>query len=483
MKHKVVVLSLLLLPLFAGCCENGDDEAWKSLSEKDRTTYFVNLFAHNMMSTYYLWNKEIKKDLDQWPALADPVKTVRNIRYKDAQGNDIDKWTQVTDNYAAFQGQVSGNTKSCGLDFMLFYANEKKENVIAVVTYTYASSPAANAGLKRGDKIVALNGQLITPSNYQSLITSTLRGSNPTVITLDDGSEQTLTPVDMYLNPVNVHKVIDYKGKKIGYLHFTSFTLKACQDLIEVFKEFKSSGITELVMDLRYNGGGYSQTSEVLASMIVPEVEINKESIFQRDIYNSILTEAWGEETSVFKTDFTIEEGQDKYVISTADANPGVQKVYALITSSSASASEALICGLLPYMDIELVGQNSHGKYCGGFIVDGPSWCDWVQDSMSASEYEAAMESTDNWGIYVMVSRYADKNGETPCMPNGFTPDILVEDNPLDGHMLGDVEETMLAAALSGNVSQSRKAVSRSPLVRMEDQMPRLNIRINNFNK
>ena len=72
-----------------------------------------------------------------------------------------------------------------------------------------------------------------------------------------------------------------------------------------------------------------------------------------------------------------------------------------------------------------------------------------VKEKLSSAEYRNGVKYTDNWGIYVMIGRYADRDGNTPCMPDGFTPDHEVADAPLDGHQLGDPEETMLKAALT----------------------------------
>ena len=68
---------------------------------------------------------------------------------------------------------------------------------------------------------------------------------------------------------------------------------------------------------------------------------------------------------------------------------------------------------------------------------------------MTAREVKEGKKYAANWGIYVMIGRYADKNGETGSMPNGFTPDVPVADNPMDGYQLGDPQETMLKAALT----------------------------------
>lgn len=451
---KLFLFSALFCLLMTGCFKQS--EPWESLKDEEQELYFVNQFGASMMSSYYLWNKEIASGIESWHADSDPVAKVKEIRYKDASGNDIDKWSQMVDDYAGFQGTVTGNTKSSGLEYALYYASEDKKNVNLVVTYTYKGSPAEEAGLKRGDIIVAINDQPITVSNYQNLIESSLESGTPCKLSMRDGGTRQLTAKEMYLDPVHMHKIIEKDGRKIGYLHFTSYTLKAIPDLIQVFKEFTAVGISELVLDLRYNGGGYTRTAEVLASMIVPKKEVVAGSVFERDVYNDKLAESWGEEVIKFATSFNYEDEGRKMEVSTAGANPDISKLYVIMSYGTASASESTICGLLPYMDIELIGERSRGKYCGGIIVDGPTFYGWVKDDISKKSYESAVSYTDNWGIYVMISRYADKDGNTPCMPNGFAPDLEIGDNPLDGYELGDVNETMLSVALNGLPSKAR---------------------------
>ncbi len=481
MKRLIVPSAILLLLFLAGCGKDNEDNDWKSLSDDEQVRYFVNEFGFNMMSTYYLWNEEIKDELSSWKYNEEPIRKVKEIRYKDAQGKDIDKWTQMTDDYETFQGAVSGNTKSTGMDFSLFYADETKQNVILVVTYTHPGSPADVAGLKRGDIIVALDGETMTPANYKTLVSSTVLGGGTTVLTMADGKEISLTAKQMYMDPVICHKVIEKDGRKIGYLHFSSFTLKACEKLVSVFKGFKAAGITELVLDLRYNSGGYSLTSEVLGSMIAPLKEVTNGSIYQRDIYNAILTESWGEENSVFKTEFEINDDGGKYSLSTADANPDISKLHVIMTGNSASASESTVCGLLPYMDVDIIGERSGGKYCGGFIVDGPTWYGWVKDEISRDHYNSGVECTSNWGIYVMVSRYADKDGKTASMPDGIAPDLEIGDDPLDGCQLGDENETMLSVALSGKLpdpAPKPSSLRRRGPSKMESQFSHPSVRI-----
>jgi len=170
--------------------------------------------------------------------------------------------------------------------------------------------------------------------------------------------------------------------------------------------------------------------------------------LFETDIYNKILTEAWGKSVTNFKTDFkTTVDGQEIHY-STADANIGIDKIYALVTSSSASASESLIGSLKPYLDIDIIGEQTHGKFCSGIICSAEEWFGDVKDQLDSKTYSEGVKYTDNWGIYIMIGRYADKNGVTLSMPDGIEPDCAATDRPDEGLQLGDPNESMLKVAL-----------------------------------
>ena len=135
--------------------------------------------------------------------------------------------------------------------------------------------------------------------------------------------------------------------------------------------------------------------------------------------------------------------------------NIGLQKIYAIVSSGTASASESILVGLMPYVPIEIIGsENTHGKYCTGWVLSAPMWYTELTNQGSTPA------GISNWGFYVMVSRYADKDGNCPIMPNGFAPTINAKDKPNDGYPLGDARETMLAAALQAAGYAGTRAVN-----------------------
>jgi C-terminal processing protease CtpA/Prc len=258
-----------------------------------------------------------------------------------------------------------------------------------------------------------------------------------------------MTAVEMYEDPVLIRKVFDLGDRKVGYLFFNSFTLASCQKLAEAGRYFRSEGIESLILDLRYNGGGYVLTETLLASLLAPEAEVKAGSVFETAVYNSIIAKAWGDEETCFAQSFTISQGDDSFTIDVSDANMGISHLYAIMTGDSASASESLIVGLLPYMDVKIFGQKSFGKYCSGIMYSAKDWYTDYDEELKKEQKELGKQYAGKWGIYVMIGRYADKYGNTPCMPDGFKPDYKVEDMPTEPYQLGDENEAMLAAVLA----------------------------------
>ena len=475
MKKKWFYFILLCAALCVGACEKqppaGDDSSAEQPAQEQqdnsnttKTRLYVNTFAYSMMDLYYLWRKEIYSALRAWTTGDDPVATVQKIRYKDAQGEDIDRWTMVIDDFDSFYGSVTGNEKTYGFDFVLMNYNKDQKTVCAVVTYTYPGSPAEEAGLKRGDVILEVNGTTMTQGNYSWLYSELFSGNKLTAgVVVDFKTDKTkslsLTAKEMYENPVLLSKVFDCGDKKVGYLVYTSFTLDSYKDLIAACTAFKEAGVSELILDLRYNGGGFSLAEQFLASMLAPESVVSAGSVLSTEVFNNEWNAYYKEEKidtkTYFKTDFTISSGDNTITFSTKDANIGLNKLYAIIGSGSASASEALLCDLFPYMDVTLVGEQSHGKYCSGLMLEALT--DFYGDDYYISQLvkekgkdfvNEGKQYAKNWGIYVMYSRFADKDGVTRCMPDGLKPDIEVEDDPTDGYQLGDPREAMLAVAL-----------------------------------
>ena len=289
-KYVWLLLAVLLTSGFVACSDSDEPEK-PVVKPNDKpgqggnnqlvaftdSKAYANFFAFNVMSDVYLWKQRITSALNSWPIGANPIEAVAKARYKNAAGEDIDKWTQMLESYEASVGGTDGvSTGTYGFGFKgINYVNYK--TICAYVLYTHPGSPAEEAGLQRGDMILEINGKAITSESYRELFDSNSveigLGTFKDGAFVPTGKTVTMNAKAMYEDPIVKTEVFDCGDKKVGYLAYTSFTFESCLGLYDVCKEFKKQGVTELILDLRYNGGGYVFTEEVLASMLAPEAK------------------------------------------------------------------------------------------------------------------------------------------------------------------------------------------------------------------
>ncbi|MBO6220445.1 MAG: PDZ domain-containing protein [Bacteroidales bacterium] len=458
LKHIALVA---LFPLLFSCVEkvnpepSPNDQPGKEtpdppvVSKPSAEIQQADLFAQHMLGTYYLWTKEINDDIAKLnpDTCTTPIPIVKQIRYHQNR-KEVDHWTELTEDLSSFTSSVQGLGLSFGYELQVGRISNKEGAYFMLVCYVNKGKPADKAGLKRGDIIMSIDGSDITSSNLYDAFYA----ENVTLGIAHLTSEGYLGPVEKTVSmtadkewedPVIVNKTFDVGGKKVGYLAYGAFDLKSSETLPDVFREFKKEGIEELILDLRYNGGGYAFTECELASMIAPSSVVSAGEVFQTEVYNAILSEEWKRQNYDTNTYFATRHIMESQGIDVdvSDANPGIKKLYAIVTGGSASASEGLIVGLSPYMDVTLIGSQTYGKYCAGWMMS--------PEDLYGTNSQYDYSKITKWGMYVMVSKFADKNGDNAAQPDGIPVQIESEDNPFDGYELGDENETMLKAALA----------------------------------
>ena len=343
---SVVLVVLLGGGIFTGCSDKSEEIPPQVVTDE---IYYANIFGKDVMGLFYYWCDEIGTDLENWDAKTteDPIAMVDKIRYHEGD-KYIDKWSMLTDDMDSFTSSVEGVSTTYGWNLTVYLLEEGGTQCIGVVNFVHADTPAAEAGVKRGDIIIGLNGGNLTTENYQDLYySSNLKVSLgrldvPTNTIVSQNKTLELAARTCYEDPVLCDSVYEFGGKKVGYLAYSSFDLKSIDKLVEISRKFKAAGIEELVLDLRYNGGGYVITENVLASMFAPQEAVEQHKVFEKEDYNDYITEMYREQGISLSTRFTTEYNYpDAGVnVSTKDANIGLKKIYGLIGSGSASASD-----------------------------------------------------------------------------------------------------------------------------------------------
>ena len=437
-------------------------------------------FAADVLGSWYLWSDEIAGSLGRLTpdTCTTPIAVVREIRYHE-NGKEVDHWTSLMEDLEAFSQSIQGLGVTYGYDLQYGKIANQAGAYFLLVTYVAKDTPAQKAGLKRGDILISINGDVITRDNMNEAFSSRSITLEVTELVRDpssggyvissDRKSVSMTAVDMYEDPILLTRTFDAGGKRVDYLVYNGFDVRSALALVDSCQKLKSAGIEELILDLRYNGGGFMYTTNVLASLLAPMANVEAEDVFQVEIFNKALTAQIDPQSLVSRFSTTHPYYEKESLLFTVDvsaANPGIRKLYALVSEGSASASEGLLVGLAPYLDIVTIGTRTHGKYCGGYLLAPDEFYtkDYYQQNLSK------FSLIEKWGIYVMVSKFADRDGKNAAEPDGILPDIVVTDNPFDGYPLGDENETLLKAALAaaGKTYTRADGSSRPVYVRTE---------------
>lgn len=277
--YKLLLYSFLLLFLATGCHDD-DNEPIDGPETADAYTQRVNNFIYQVMKSCYLWTDQIPELDRQYET--DPKAYFHKLLVEE------DVYSGITDNLQELLNSFKGIEKAFGYALAYTWADKSQSKVWGVVEYVYPNTPASKAGIKRGDLIGSLNGKDITPSNMNELITS--QNITIGIGTYQNGSYIASKTVSLAMavieqNPVHTHKIIDAGAKKVGYLFYTSYIENFNSSLDLAFAEFKNAGVSELILDLRYNLGGDENAIVNLCSHIAPVTACkNRELIIEKKI-------------------------------------------------------------------------------------------------------------------------------------------------------------------------------------------------------
>ena len=373
----------------------------------------------------YLWYDEIE---DRDPACCTTPEYFQLMKTKEttSSGKPKDRFhfSQDTIEYQKLVNE--GITAGYGARFK---ALQRRPPRNVVVQYTEPKSPATATGvnLVRGTQILGVDGIDIVNSNDADDIKKINAALNPSVgdthtFTVKDpgaSSQQrsvTMTAGEITIDPVQNEKVIPTsEGDRVGYMLFNRHNSPAAQQLINAANTFlEGDGIDDLVLDLRYNGGGFVYVAQIIASIIAGSA--GDEKNFTTLEYNDKRDNISRPFAGAFK-----DESNTVHRLPHLD----LTRLFILTTYDTASASE-LIINSLRGIDIEVIviGSATRGKY-HGFV------------------------STDNCGTtYSSINFRTVNNKGVADYDDGFSPTCSVTDNDYD-HQLGDPRESLLKTALA----------------------------------
>jgi hypothetical protein len=403
LRNRFLVLGIAACGLLASCKK--DDVPMNNVAPTP-TTPVASLKDSALLFTreIYLWNNQIPASVtaSSFTDLSAMMTGIRQYSTEPGFSGPVDRWSFAI-------GQAEWNNVSSGVagDFGLnvFFRSESDLRV----KHVEAASPAGRAGVRRGWRITKLNGNAVSSSNTDMVVQGVFQSSNTRFTFIKpDGTEveMSLAAGTYQENPIILDSVYNVGGKTIGYFAFNSFlgdTTQIYSAFNRIFNKFSSRQVSDVVIDLRYNGGGYVSMQEKLANYLAPQsangqLMMKQQFNAQNAAYNS---------TDNFS--------------KTGSLN--LPRIFFIVSKSTASASELLINNLKPYMEVILLGPNaSYGKPVGYFPIP-----------------------VGNQYIFPVSFKTTNKNGEGSYF-NGLAPNKIVADG-LDKDW-GDLNEAILARAV-----------------------------------
>ena len=399
-----------LIVVFAACKPRLDNNYQVGADVRDS----VYIYAKEL----YLWTDRLPDIFNFKPKnYATPEDVISVVRtFSPIQnGANVDRFSFVQ-RKVDWDNVSAGNRSDYGAGYRFLSPNDLR------ISFVYANSAAGKKGVQRGWRLLKVNN--ITPdtssATVQQLNEALFNSSSLTVqFRKNDNTEETitLTPEGYTANFIMDKQVINAGDKKIAYLVFHSFlggnNGKDTQDaLTDAFDFFASQGANELVVDLRYNGGGFVSLAKHLCNLIAPASAKGK----------IMFSERWNERYSSFNETVNFDDSPAKLNLS---------RMVFITTASTASASELVINSMRPYLDVRIIGRASSGKPVGFPVL--PIIMDRTRPNANYVVAPVAFQSfnANNFGDYF----------------NGLTPDKVQIDDV--SRNFGDTEEACLKDAIT----------------------------------
>lgn len=434
-------LLIVLALIYTWSCNDDDDIT--EIVDPDLESIEIQDFIWGGLNLYYLWQPNVA-DLadDRFNSESEYVEFLSSEPVPEDffesllfQRGVIDRDSWIVDDYVELENSFVGISKSNGVDFGLIRISDASNDILGYVRYIMPNSDASDKDIRRGDLFTEVNGTQLTIENYRELLFS----DNDTYTLgfaaiengalVSNGRSVELSKFEYNENPILIRKTFNEGGKKIGYLLYNSFSGGYDTQLNAAFADFKSEGITDLILDLRYNGGGFGYVAEYLGSMVTGQFT---GEIFSKDRWNPKIQaefEAFDEELLIERFPGRLRNGDDIVGLN-------LNQVHIIVTGSSASASELIIAALEPYIGVTTIGSKTYGKYTGSVTLYDSE--DFTKDGVNPNHFYA---------MQPLVLEYTNSVGENG--KDGYDPDIERREDITNLGVLGDRNEPLLSIAIS----------------------------------
>lgn len=397
----LLILGAFLASVYLTAC--GEDR-WKAYAEQTATDCWID----DTMRVWYYWKNEMPA-ANKVNYFQPPFTFFKNLLSKEYRFSTIDSLTSVTTRGIAYTDY------SFGLQFAILQVANNDTTLYAHIQYVAQESPASEAGLKRGDFILSINGKPITRDNYPLLygssalsLTVGTYNAEKEEINADIKTVQLPEARSIHDNPIHYYNTFTIEDKHIGYLVYNHFSAgkelqesssknnneEYNEELRKTFLHFANNQVNELILDLRYNNGGLLTCAQLLCALVAPQSAMG----------NTLGYIEYDQSSKVAPSPFMLDQS-----LIGIGANLNLTRIYILTSAQTASASEMVINCLRPYMEVVLIGEKTVGKNVGSLTFDNPEQMISITPIV-CKIYNSNMQSDYSNGFQVdyAVSEYHD---------------------------------------------------------------------------
>lgn len=384
-RHRLFKPLFLFLPLLLACQPEGKESSEITPTVQEESYEKINTLVNEYLKKNYLWNEEyrtLKPDFSlKYDDFLETTLTSMKTNVLDHKKKETGEGQVVSSLFSyiiqidpALKANSGGTTRATieakqlefnyGLVSIQPVNYRNTQEVAFIVLGVHPGSSAHKSGLKRGDEIIQMEGVDLNLSNYRSHLIELLIPESSRAITVKDnyGKAYELNSAPIAPNPILHSQVVKRDKGNIGYLVYSNFEAGFDEELFNKFRTFKQAGITDLILDLRYNGGGHVASANLIASCIAGAACQDKVfSIFEYNRErNKTIPESARTERFAYNSYYNLNRQ------SLAEGGLNLTRLYCLTTSQTASASE-LVINALKGIDVEviLIGTTTKGKNVG----------------------------------------------------------------------------------------------------------------------
>ncbi|HJT72373.1 MAG TPA: S41 family peptidase [Chitinophaga sp.] len=379
----------------------------------------INTWILDSMRYYYLWNTGLPPK---------PDTQLNAIKFFNSLKKATDTFSRMID-FSDQAGTVQKDMlHAYGIDYTVISINDIQQP-IGLIKFVIPGSAAYQNGLRRGDYFTKINRKQLTTSNAVQLEKELMNANNGTITkaaidgtSVTDSEEVSIENRLLLENPLYASKVLNIGNKKTGYIFYNYFDDYYDDALLTAFTTFKNNNVTELILDLRYNPGGSLTAATALSALIAPGITEN--STFIRYTGNN----KTGNQSISFKNLLSVPLSKKYISFSTLSAGrPTLSRAFILTTALSASASEAVVNNLKPYIQVITIGERTYGKDKGSVVITDmrtPQRITWALYPITYLLSNAKGEGGYDKGI--APDHFVDELGTQPLLPIGDTADPLI---------------------------------------------------------